>query len=87
MRSIIGSYPDDCTLMGYAVRNDRYRYIAWVSGNFEERVSFQDNEILMEELYDYEIDPLETFSFASDSSYNEIKDDMIRDLRSIVWSK
>ena len=41
----------------------------------------------MEELYDYEIDPLETFSFASDSSYNEIKDDMIRDLRSIVWSK
>ena len=87
MRSIIGSYPDDCTLMGYAVRNNRYRYIAWVSGNFEERVSFQDNEILMEELYDYEIDPLETFSFASDSSYNEIKDDMIRDLRSIVWSK
>ena len=62
------------------------RYIAWVSGNFEERVSFQDNEILMEELYDYEIDPLRPLVLLL-IQVNEIKDDMIRDLRSIVWSK
>ena len=53
MRSVIGRYPDDCTLMGYAVRNDRYRYIAWVSGNFEDRSSFNNDKIIMEELYDY----------------------------------
>ena len=41
----------------------------------------------MEELYDYERDPLETISFASDPSYKKIKDDMIRDLRSVIWSK
>ena len=37
MRSIIGRYPEDCTMMGYAVRNENYRYVAWVSGNFEDR--------------------------------------------------
>ena len=48
---------------------------------------FSKDEILMEELYDYERDPLETISFASDPSYKKIKDDMIRDLRSVIWSK
>ena len=87
MRSVIGRYPEDCTMMGYAVRNKNYRYVAWVSGNFEDRSDFSKDEILMEELYDYERDPLETISFASDPSYKKIKDDMIRDLRSVIWSK
>ena len=47
-------------MMGYAVRNENYRYVAWVSGNFEDRSDFSKDEILMEELYDYERDPLET---------------------------
>ena len=87
MRSVIGRYPEDCTMMGYAVRNENYRYVAWVSGNFEDRSDFSKDEILMEELYDYERDPLETISFASDPSYKKIKDNMIRDLRSVIWSK
>ena len=85
MRSVIGRYPDDCTLMGYAVRNDRYRYIAWVSGNFEDRSSFNNDKIIMEELYDYEIDPLETRSFSLDSKYQKIKDKMIGNLRGVIW--
>ena len=55
MRSVIGRYPDDCTLMGYAVRNEKYRYVAWISGDFEDRSDFNNDEIVMEELYDYEI--------------------------------
>ncbi len=85
MRSVIGRYPDDCTLMGYAVRNNRYRYVAWVSGNFEDRSNFSNNKIVMEELYDYEIDPLETWSFALDPNYQEVKDQMIENLRKVVW--
>ena len=85
MRSVIGRYPDDCTLMGYAVRNHRYRYIAWVSGNFEDRSSFNNDKIIMEELYDYEIDPLETRSFSLDSDYQKIKEKMIGNLRGVIW--
>ena len=87
MRSVIGRYPDDCTLMGYAVRNEKYRYIAWVSGDFEDRSDFNNDEIVMEELYDYEIDPLETKSYASDVSYQKVKEGMIKDLRSVIWEK
>mgnify|MGYP005743173525 FL=1 len=39
----------------------------------------------MEELYDYEIDPLETKSYASDASYQKVKEEMIKDLRSVIW--
>tara|TARA_B100000579_G_scaffold164561_1_gene133572 strand:- start:494 stop:2080 length:1587 start_codon:yes stop_codon:yes gene_type:complete len=85
MRSVIGRFPDDCTLMGYAVRNDRYRYVAWVSGNFEDRSNFNNDKIVMEELYDYEIDPLETWSFSLDPNYQEVKDQMIENLRKVVW--
>jgi arylsulfatase A-like enzyme len=85
MRSVIGTYPEDCTLMGYAVRNSRYRYVAWVSGDYEDRSDFNNNEILMEELYDYDIDPLETRSFASDPKYQMVKDEMIGNLRSVIW--
>ena len=87
MRSVIGRYPVDCTLMGYAVRNEKYRYIAWVSGDFEDRSDFKNDEIVMEELYDYEIDPLETKSYASDASYQKVKEGMIKDLRSVIWEK
>ena len=85
MRSVIGTYPGDCTLMGYAVRNSRYRYVAWVSGDYEDRKDFNNNEILMEELYDYDTDPLETRSFASDPKYQKVKDEMIGNLRSVIW--
>jgi hypothetical protein len=39
----------------------------------------------MEELYDYDIDPLETRSFASDPKYQMVKDEMIGNLRSVIW--
>ena len=80
-------YPDDCTLMGYAVRNDRYRYVAWVSGNYEDRLRFSVSNIEMEELYDYETDPLETKSLADDNEYKKIKEEMIDNLRSVIWSE
>jgi len=87
MRSVIGAYPDDCTLMGYAVRNDRFRYVAWIKGNYEDRSLFEISNIEMEELYDYENDPLEKKNIAYENNYKNIKDGMIKDLRSVIWSK
>ena len=54
---------------------------------FEDRSDFNNDEIVMEELYDYEIDPLETKSYASDASYQKVKEEMIKDLRSVIWEK
>ena len=51
------------------------------------RSDFNNDEIVMEELYDYEIDPLETKSYASDDSYQKVKEGMIKDLRSVIWEK
>ena len=87
MRSVIGAYPDDCTLMGYAVRNDRFRYVAWIKGNYEDRSLFEISNIEMEELYDYENDPLEKKNIAYENNYKNIKDGMIKDLRGVIWSK
>ncbi len=43
---------------GYALRNDRYRYVAW----FKDGNTNADATILAKELYDYKKDPLETES-------------------------
>ena len=41
----------------------------------------------MEELYDYENDPLEKKNIAYENNYKNIKDGMIKDLRNVIWSK
>ena len=35
--------------MGYALRNDRYRYVAW----YKNRYSINEQDIIIKELYDY----------------------------------
>ena len=57
--------------MGYSIRNDRFRYTVWLKKNLAggERVSRED--VVGEELYDYENDPLETRNLSADPSYVE----------------
>ena len=42
--------------MGYALRNGRYRYVAW----YKNRNSIKEQDIIIKELYDYKNDPEET---------------------------
>lgn len=50
-------------LVGYAVRNDRYRYVEWVQGwNLDN----PDRRVISRELYDYQRDPHETRNVAGD---------------------
>ncbi len=42
--------------MGYALRNERYRYVAW----YKNRNSIKEQDIIIKELYDYKNDPEET---------------------------
>lgn len=83
--SVIGKYPDDCTVMGYAIRNERYRYVAWYEGDYEDRSVFRQESILAEELYDYDIDPLEQQNLAARPNIAEVKADLLVDLVGVIW--
>ena len=56
--------------MGYAFRNDRYRYVVWVNGKKQSDATttpasaLTPDKIKTEELYDYKTDPLEKVSLA-----------------------
>ena len=62
--------------MGYAFRNERYRYVIWMKNRFTSDQPYSDSLIADEELYDYEKDLLETKNLASDESYSGIKKKM-----------
>lgn len=83
--SVIGKYPEDCTIMGYAVRSDRYRYVAWYEGNYENRTEFDAKAIEAEEFYDYEKDPLETRNLVEEPEYQTIKEEMKTHLKNMIW--
>lgn len=50
--------------MGYALRNDRYRYVAW----YKDGDTSDPGNILVKELYDYKKDPLETVNLVSSNA-------------------
>ncbi len=52
-------------LMGYAIRTDRYRYVAWFAEDFEKNKVLPTARPVAEELYDYKKDPNETMNFAA----------------------
>jgi iduronate 2-sulfatase len=58
-------------VMGYALRDDRYRYIQWQTC-VDGRVGPGSGQIIDQELYDYETDALETRNLAGDPAYAPI---------------
>ena len=61
-------------LMGYAFRNERYRYIVWLKSNFkkDELGPFNEDFVVARELYDYLKDPFETVNVVDDKAYQTI---------------
>jgi arylsulfatase A-like enzyme len=78
----ISQYPDwnTKTLMGYALRNQRYRLVAWVDRTTSETGTFKPDMIQAVELYDYKTDPLETVSQAENPEYKKIVQSLISEL-------
>jgi arylsulfatase A-like enzyme len=63
-------YPRNNSLMGYSLRDKRYRYVKWVKMDYYagERSGPMDAN----ELYDYEKDPDETVNLAGNPEYKDV---------------
>lgn len=62
-------------IMGYSIRTEKYRYTLWINIH-ETKRHFNKNNIYAEELYDYEVDPLETINLVHTKSYFNIKENL-----------
>ena len=57
---------------GYAIRTTRYRYVEWRE---------LDGSMKGQELYDHQVDPLESKSYANDPGYSKIRSELMNQLR------
>lgn len=62
--------------MGYSIRTERYRYTEWHDNNYRSYDTYQEDNIVGIELYDYEKDSLETKNWANDPSYKTTAKDL-----------
>jgi arylsulfatase A-like enzyme len=69
----------DGPVMGYALRDGRYRYIEWVQKNF--RKGETSGPVVFREVYDYKTDPLETINQAGNPEYQDVVERMSKILR------
>ncbi len=67
-------------LEGYAIRTERYRYVEWLRQDIRETEEYDPKNCVATELYDYQIDPLETVSRASFPEYRSV----VENLRGIL---
>lgn len=80
----ISQYPRHGAKMGYAARSDRYRYVEWKSGDYKKNKDYINGEVQGIELYDYELDPLETKNLANDNAYKDILLELKSELNRII---
>jgi len=73
--------------MGYALRNDRYRYVEWRVGNYKASKDYINGKVAEVELYDYEKDPLETKNLANNPEYKVIIAELKKELNTILGEK
>ena len=66
--------------MGYALRNERYRYIEWMKS--DTRSPYDKSNVIAKQLFDYKKDPLETVNLANESKYEIIANHLQNELKS-----
>ena len=73
--AVLAQYPrkvDGLPVMGYTLRDRRYRYVKWIQMNY--RLGKRTGRLVARELYDYETDPMETVNQAENSEYADVVD-------------
>ncbi len=70
--------------MGYALRNNRYRYVEWRVGDWKKSKDYMHGKVAAIELYDYQKDPLETKNLAQEKEYAAVVKKLKKELEQIV---
>lgn len=83
----ISQYPRGKDIMGYALRNNRYRYVEWYSNNYRSYKTWKKENIIASELYDYKTDPDETHNLVNAKDYQEIKQSLSVQLHTFLQNK
>ena len=73
----ISQYPRGNNNMGYSLRTERYRYTAWFEIDFRNGEKASPEKLIVEELYDYQKDELETKNLADEMLYSKVKKDLV----------
>jgi arylsulfatase A-like enzyme len=63
-------------VMGYSLRDERYRYTIWMTNDFKSSQPFNADLIVGTELFDYDKDPNETVNVIDDASYKSVAKDL-----------
>jgi arylsulfatase A-like enzyme len=63
-------------VMGYSLRDKRYRYTIWMTNNFRSTQLFNADLIVGTELYDYKKDSNETVNVINDAAYKSVAKDL-----------
>ena len=63
-------------VMGYSLRDERYRFTIWMTNDFRSSQPFNADLIVGTELYDYDKDPNETVNVVDDESYKSVAKDL-----------
>jgi arylsulfatase A-like enzyme len=56
-------------IMGYSIRTSRYRYSIWLKDKARSTDPYNPAQLIGTELYDYEVDPMETINVAKEKKY------------------
>ena len=63
-------------VMGYSLRDKRYRYTIWMTNDFRSTQAFNSDLIVGTELYDYDKDPNETINVIDEKEYKSVAKDL-----------
>ncbi|MHC1705658.1 MAG: sulfatase [Tenuifilaceae bacterium] len=74
-------------LMGYSIRNNKYRYTVWMNNKYRSNEPFDASRIYASELYDYEKDALETVNVVDEKEYKSVKKKMNKKMKSFLKSQ
>ena len=72
------------TRMGYALRDERYRFIAWYETGGKGAQANQPIDAT--ELYDYKMDPLEQRNLVNDQTYKKTVQQLSAELNDFLYS-
>ncbi len=59
-------------IMGYSIRTSRYRYSIWLKNKARSTDPYNPAQLIGTELYDYDVDPMETINVAKEKKYTAV---------------